>query len=151
MKAIINKGRLLSLTLSDDGVEVGNIPKGVGLERLYWDGETLFDLYKLSSFWVDKDRNLYPDKDFGRQLVYMNYNERKNLTKDKDNMWVIKSEEEKQKQINEIRKQRKIIQAKRKLKRSCIDNSITTTIIKALINKDSSSINKLKDYLEEIE
>jgi hypothetical protein len=44
MKALMKEDIILCLTM-DEGIEVGNIPSGVSLERLRWDGSKLIDLF----------------------------------------------------------------------------------------------------------
>jgi len=52
MRAILNNDLILSYTVKD-GVEIGNPPKGVGLERLRFDGSKILDIATLSKFWVE--------------------------------------------------------------------------------------------------
>jgi len=64
------------------GVEIGELPKGVGLERLRWTGRELVDLMDLSQMWVKKiggTFELHAVAVSGSQLVTMLYTERKRL------------------------------------------------------------------------
>lgn len=51
MKAILDGDRIVKFCI-DGGVEVGKPPRGVGIERLRWDGEKLVDLATLKDLWV---------------------------------------------------------------------------------------------------
>lgn len=54
MRAILNNDIIISLVMNDtEGVEIGDLPKDVGLERLRFDGNKLVDLADLSAFWVE--------------------------------------------------------------------------------------------------
>jgi hypothetical protein len=62
--------------------EIGNLPKGVGLERLRWDGSKVVDLAALEGMWV-RHRNgtfsLHAVSVPGSQWVSMMYRERNRL------------------------------------------------------------------------
>jgi len=65
-----------------DGIEVGSVPKDVGLERMRWDGEKLVDLFELSSMWVELNGGvfiLHCIQTPNSQLVEMEYKDRKKL------------------------------------------------------------------------
>ncbi|MFA5436150.1 MAG: hypothetical protein WC372_08955 [Candidatus Neomarinimicrobiota bacterium] len=51
MRAILDGDRIVKLCI-EGGVEIGKPPKGVGLERLRWDGKKLVDLATLTNLWV---------------------------------------------------------------------------------------------------
>jgi hypothetical protein len=62
--------------------EIGALPKGIGLERLRWDGQKLVDLDKVSEIWVRSIRGvfeLHAVEVPGSQLVAMRYQDRKRL------------------------------------------------------------------------
>jgi len=50
MKAILRDDIIISI--SSNGVEIGNFPKDVGFERLRFDGERVVDLMDLNKIWV---------------------------------------------------------------------------------------------------
>lgn len=87
MKAILNQDKIVKLIMTG-GAEIGSIPKGVGLERLRFDGEQIIDLATLSQIWVRavaKDAfELHAVEVPGAQLVDMTYRERRRLTQDPD-------------------------------------------------------------------
>lgn len=72
------------LKIGDEGVEVGEIPKGVGLNRLRFNGKELVDISQADSIWV---RPL-PNGGFsyhcievpGSHLLPIPYRERKKVT-----------------------------------------------------------------------
>jgi len=79
-----------------DGIEIGSIPKDVGLERVRWDGKKLVDLFKLSKMWVEYKNGIFllhciqvPHS----QLVEMQYKDRKKLWND-NGIYKIKTEKE---------------------------------------------------------
>ena len=59
MKAILDGDRIVKFCI-DGGVEVGKPPKGVGIERLRWDGEKLVDLATLKDLWVSVGKGGVP-------------------------------------------------------------------------------------------
>ena len=63
--------------------EVGPLPKGVGLERLRWDGERVIDLTTINPIWaryVNGVFTLHAVAVKGAQSIEMNYIDRKRLT-----------------------------------------------------------------------
>ena len=53
MRAILNNDIIVTLTMSaTEGTEIGSLPKGVGLERLRFDGTQVIDLISLTAIWV---------------------------------------------------------------------------------------------------
>jgi hypothetical protein len=67
------------------GTEIGDLPKGVGTERLRWTGRQLVDLMDLSAMWAKRVGNtfeLHAVRVPGSQLVQMSYTERKRLIND---------------------------------------------------------------------
>lgn len=54
MRAILNNDIIVTLTMdTTNGTEIGDLPKGVGLERLRFNGTEIVDLATLSAFWVE--------------------------------------------------------------------------------------------------
>jgi len=84
-----------------DGIEVGSITKGVGLERVRWNGKKLIDLFTLHSIWVEYNGGfiLHCIKVPHSQLVTMQYQDRKKLWND-NGVFKIKSNEQKQNETN---------------------------------------------------
>jgi len=82
LKAIVKEDIIVKLD-SVNGIEIGDIPKGVGFERLRWDGEKIVDLVDLSEFWVRISNNIFElhciPVEYS-QLVIMSYADRYNLT-----------------------------------------------------------------------
>lgn len=63
-----------------DGVEVGTLPSGVGLERLRWTGTKLVDLADLTEIWVHPSSlQLHAVDVGGCTLVAMAYDDRRRL------------------------------------------------------------------------
>lgn len=82
MKAILKDDIIVKLSLTK-GTEIGNIPKGFGLNALRWDGEKIVILPKLDQIWVEYINNtfvLHCKKVRKSQLVTMKFNQRKRLT-----------------------------------------------------------------------
>lgn len=52
MKAILNEDKIVYFSERESAVEIGEVPYGVGLERLRFDGTQVVDLADLSAFWV---------------------------------------------------------------------------------------------------
>jgi len=77
-------------------VEIGPLPKAIGLERLRWDGDKIVDLADLDRIWV---RNmcgafeLHAVQVAGAQLVTMTYRDRKHLMDDQGRIRVKSAEE----------------------------------------------------------
>jgi hypothetical protein len=84
-RVILNGERIVKLSVRPGvGTEVGPLPKGVGLERLRWDGVEIVDLYDLDEFYVDKTTlKLYVNPREKSSLVQMQYKDRKHLMFDK--------------------------------------------------------------------
>ena len=82
MKAILNNDIIVCLSTTT-GTEIGNLPKGVGLERLRFDGQKVLDLALLSTIWVREVvpgfYELHAVSVPGTQQVAMVYADRKNL------------------------------------------------------------------------
>lgn len=85
MRALLNDDLITSLTDSADGVEIGNPPAGVGLERLRWTGESLVDLAECDRCQVvcrDGRFELHAVPVPGSQEVVMRWTDRKRLVLD---------------------------------------------------------------------
>lgn len=96
-RAIIKDGRIVKLTINPNlGIEIGDLPKGVGFERLFWNGFELIDLADLSEFYVDVNTfRLSPIHQPRTELVKMKYQDRHNLIKDeKTNKLRVKTQTE---------------------------------------------------------
>jgi hypothetical protein len=82
MKAILKNDLIIKLSI-DRGVEIGNIPSGVSLERLRWDGSTLIDLAVPGTRYVkhlgDNYFELHVIELDYTQSVYMQYSQRRDL------------------------------------------------------------------------
>jgi hypothetical protein len=74
-------GRIKKITSNPGlGIEVGDLPKGVGLERLRWDGEKIVDLNDLDEMWVNPTTKIcYPSEKPGLRKVIMKWKEREHL------------------------------------------------------------------------
>jgi len=88
MKAILDRDIIISLTPKGD-TEIGTIPadkKGVGLERLRFDGQKIVDLADLTTIWVEQVTPVFfichAIEVPGAQEVAMTYQDRKNLMMD---------------------------------------------------------------------
>lgn len=70
------------VTVGRGDTEIGDLPKGVGLERLRWDGSAIVDLATLSQIWVEPINGtfrLHCIPIGNSTLVDMRYADRKNL------------------------------------------------------------------------
>ena len=84
MKALLVNDIIIRI-VQTGGVEIGAIPKGVGLERLRFDGTQVIDLADLNQIWVEQKNNQFVLHvvDTGNcQLVTMTHADRKNLVND---------------------------------------------------------------------
>ncbi len=85
-----------------DGIEIGSIPKGVGLERVRWDGQKLIDLFNLHAIWIECKNGafiLHCIEVPNSQLVIMEYKDRKKLWND-NGVYSIKTHEQAQNELN---------------------------------------------------
>ena len=86
MRAVVQEDIIVAIT-ERGNVEIGDIPKGVGLERLRWDGTKVVDLATLTEMWVRPvsptffELHAVPVK--GSQLVQMTYRDRHRLKLDR--------------------------------------------------------------------
>lgn len=95
MKAILNQDRIVKIG-TKAGVEIGRIPRDIGIERLRWNGEKLIDLASLRKIWVEYRNGafiLHAIQVPGSQLVPMLFRDRKRLIND-NGVYRVKSEEE---------------------------------------------------------
>lgn len=83
MNAILDTDIIVGWAVGQEGTEVGQPPKGVGLERLRFDGRLILDLMDLSEMWVEPVSGggfvLHALEVPGSQLVKMSYADRRNL------------------------------------------------------------------------
>ena len=82
MKVSIRNHDMINKINVPNGIEVGSIPRGVGLERMRWNGIRLIDLITLDAFHVDSKFILHCIPVPGSQLVEMRYRSRKRLWND---------------------------------------------------------------------
>jgi len=100
--SIHNHDMILKTNVENGGVEIGSIPKGVGLERMRWTGSKLVDLNNLSEIWCEYTSGgfrLHAIQVPHSQLVVMNYKDRKKLWND-NGTYKIKSDEQIQNELN---------------------------------------------------
>ena len=110
-RAIIKDDRIVKLTVNRYiGVDIGTLPKGVGLERLRWTGEELIDLYDLDTIYVNPiNLTLHATHLDNTQPVKMKYKDRNKLVKDnKTNKLRVKTQTEiDQPKLDEYRNRRR--------------------------------------------
>jgi len=93
MRATLDKDIIVKI---GGPTEIGPLPKGVGLERLRFDGKKIIDLATLDEIWVEEKNGvfiLHAIEVPGSQLVRMRYTDRRKLVKD-GNKIRLKSAEE---------------------------------------------------------
>ena len=79
MFAIIKQDRIIKIG-GDAGVDIGSIPKGLGLDQCRFDGTKLIDITKLNKFWVEPGTHiLHVIPIPGSQLISMNWSDRRHL------------------------------------------------------------------------
>ena len=103
MKAVVKQDIIVHITERGD-TEIGKLPKGVGLERLRWDGTKVVDLADLDEIWVEHKNGafiLHAVEVPGSQLVKMHYRDRKRLTMDKGKIRLLTDEELQEKRERE--------------------------------------------------
>ncbi len=80
MRAIIKQDRIIKL---GSGIEIGNIPRDVGLDQLRWDGSKLINLADLTEIYVEPGTHiLHVIPIPGSQLVKMTWADRRHLIDD---------------------------------------------------------------------
>ena len=102
MKVSLRNYDIINKINVPDGVEIGSIPKGVGLERVRWDGQKLIDLFMLHSIWVEYINGafiLHCIEVPKSQSVTMEYKDRKKLWND-NGVYSIKTNEQAQNELN---------------------------------------------------
>ena len=85
-RAILRDDVIIKITCDEKlGVEIGKIPKGVGVPRLRFDGKKLIDLFSLQEFYINREtKQLHVIKLPNCDIVTMEYKDRKNLIIDKE-------------------------------------------------------------------
>jgi len=102
LKVSIRDYDIINKVNTTDGVEIGRVPKGVGLERIRWDGTKIVDLFTLESIWVEYKNGtfiLHSIETPNSQLVKMNYKDRKKLWND-NGVYKIKTDNQTLKETN---------------------------------------------------
>jgi hypothetical protein len=97
MKAILNEDIILQFSQTPVAVEVGRVPKGVGMERLRFNGHRVVDLMDLAVIYVrpiGPSFELHAVQVLGSQAVNMSYTDRGRLFKEKNGMIRILNEDE---------------------------------------------------------
>lgn len=95
MKAIIDGEKIVKWTISDEGIEVGNIPSRMPMDRIRWDGEKLVSIGDYKELYVDNDTlQTFIMPGFNRQKIKMEYKDRKRLRKHDGKIKVITPQEE---------------------------------------------------------
>ena len=82
MKVSIRNHDIIDRTNTIDGIEIGSIPKGVGIERIRWNGSEIVDLVSLDEIWVEHINGVFILHSIEvpySQLVIMQYKDRKKL------------------------------------------------------------------------
>lgn len=82
---------------SPEGVEVGDLPRGVSLSQLRWTGSALVDLAALDALYVGPAGTLHAHEVPGSQPVVMTWADRSRLVRNGDG-WRVRSVEEEQAQ-----------------------------------------------------
>lgn len=80
MRATLDNDIIVSLHAGE--TDIGELPEGVGIERLRWDGQKLVDLADMTEMWVEPVNGTYRLHAVevpGSALVPMSYNQRKLL------------------------------------------------------------------------
>jgi hypothetical protein len=81
-KAIVREDFIVNVT-EQGNVEIGNLPKGVGIERLRWNGEKIVDLATVNQMWVRPigiGFELHVVKVPNSTLVVMTWKDKQHLT-----------------------------------------------------------------------
>ena len=117
MKANLKEDIIIMLT-ENGKVEIGTLPKNVGLERLRFNGKSVVDLFDLNEIWVryvNGTFELHAIEVPRAQKVAMSYTERKKLFLDGDTIRVLSSQEVANNEID-IKKKQILTQLNQKLK-----------------------------------
>ena len=82
MKAILREDLIIKVSLTE-GIEIGNIPNTVSLDRLRWDGSKIVDLANVSVIYIrhlgDNFFELHAIPQPNTQWLPMNYKQRRDL------------------------------------------------------------------------
>ncbi len=86
MKAVLDQHQSKIIAWGPKGIDVGPLPKGVGIDRLRWTGSELVDLLYLTEIYVVEEAigvfSFHAREIPGSQLVTMQYTDRKDLIND---------------------------------------------------------------------
>lgn len=97
MLAIVEEDVIVKLVISG-GVEIGTIPKDVGLERLRFTGETVVDLATLSTIWVRQEGfgsfSFHAIPVYNSQPVSMTWADRKRVKVSSSGIVLVQTDEE---------------------------------------------------------
>jgi hypothetical protein len=155
MKAFVQDDLIISITEEGD-TEIYSMPKGVGLERLRFDGEKVIDLADLSEFWVLPTLGgfeLHCIEVANSHLIQMAYSDRKYLTLNSGNIRLKTQEEIDAENYNEKVQEIKTKQrAKIKLKVGDIHDQHMNTLafVCALIVYSRQQPQALADFFDQI-
>lgn len=102
MKVTIRNYDIINKINAPNGIEIGLIPKGIGIERVRWNGNELIDLFKLDDIWVELINGVFIlhciEVPYS-QLIKMKYKDRKKLWND-NGVYKIKTKEHAKKELN---------------------------------------------------
>jgi len=159
MQAIITNGEIIQSFVSKGGIEVGEIPKGVPVKFLRYNGKEVVNLITQKKFWVDKNLQLHVfNIDEKCQLVEMSFGQRKDLVND-NSVIRLKTEEEKTKEIQKIEKDHQDKVYKQYIKKeigSEVDVDILNTklfclLVMLVLKKDSKLEQFFQSYIDKYE
>ncbi len=112
MRAILKEDLIIRLSLTE-GIEIGNIPNNVAIDRLRWDGSKIVDLAIATVIYVrhlgDNFFELHAIPQLNTQWLPMNYKQRKDLRYNSttDTIYLaseeVKADEENEKEIEAIK------------------------------------------------
>lgn len=149
----------MKVTLKDDMIislsgdtEVGSLPKGVGLERLRWDGEKVVDLMYHNPLWARYTKGIFSLHAVavkGSQLIDMTWADRKRLTIDQGVIRLrtaAEISENKEAEVDKIDEYRKLsseaVELVNNLSYATIDKHIDTVFFN-LNDAQRASLNRL--------
>lgn len=155
MRGILNKDVIVQITPS--GKELGPKPYGSSLESLRYNGKKIVDLGNLTGMWIEKKRDgfvLHCMNVGNCQYVKMLYNQ-KHLLIDDNGTYRLKTKDEIQSEKKEKKLNRKQAIKRTFLKKYVGDRyrreeyleDLIRILIKAVIEKDTESIEFLTNYL----
>ena len=117
MKANLKEDIIVMLT-ENGKVDIGTLPKNVGLERLRFDGKCVVDLFNLNEIWVrhvSGTFELHAVEVLKSQKIVMNYTERKKLFLDGNTIRLLTTQEVINNEID-IKKKQILTQLNQRLK-----------------------------------